>query len=207
MRSSRAIIVPAIWAVAGLAVGGCAALLWSHGFKAGWVEATGTWFGAVATVLTLLWAVQVFRADQANRERARLDAAAAAAYELEAVDERIEAEAALVTISLKGGAGHGTAPDMLMTSVNVEIRNDTTHQVTVISFGLLPPLNAKSFPAFLPIAPMSTKSQIVEIQHIPAQPSELSGRPVDRYDAEMTYQLAGRTWLRKVSGDSLERIK
>jgi amino acid transporter len=67
----RTLIVQLIWGIGGLAAGSALALMWFHNFTPEWVEATGTWFGAIATVLALLWAVQTFRSDQAAREEAR----------------------------------------------------------------------------------------------------------------------------------------
>jgi hypothetical protein len=64
-RRKAALVVHLIWAVAGIAIGETIALLWVGGLTPEWIAATGTWFGAVATVLALLWAVQTFRADQA----------------------------------------------------------------------------------------------------------------------------------------------
>lgn len=61
-----------MWGLGGLTLGASLALLVLKNWTPGWVGATGTWFGAVATVLTLLWAVRSFRSDQAEREATRI---------------------------------------------------------------------------------------------------------------------------------------
>lgn len=59
------------WGIGGLTLGASLALLVIENWTPEWIEATGTWFGAVATVLTLLWAVRSFRSDQDEREKSR----------------------------------------------------------------------------------------------------------------------------------------
>lgn len=61
-----------IWGLGGLTLGTSLALLVSRNWIPEWIGATGTWFGAVATVLTLLWVVRSFRSHQAERENSRL---------------------------------------------------------------------------------------------------------------------------------------
>lgn len=95
MRKRRkALVVRPIWVAAGVAIGATIALPWAQGLTPDWIEATGTWFGAVATVLALLWAVQTFRADQAHgeEERRRVDADRAAALDAEARRIRTDAD-------------------------------------------------------------------------------------------------------------------
>ncbi len=43
--------------LAGAIIGVCAALLFVKNWTPDWIEATGTWFGGVGTILTLLWGV------------------------------------------------------------------------------------------------------------------------------------------------------
>lgn len=65
-------IAHVMWGLAGLILGAAIALLLSQNWSPDWIGTTGTWIGAVATVLTLLWAVRSFRTDQDDREEARL---------------------------------------------------------------------------------------------------------------------------------------
>jgi TRAP-type C4-dicarboxylate transport system permease small subunit len=113
------LIVHLIWVIGGLTLGASLALLGIKNWTPDWIEATGTWLGAVATVLTLLWAVRSFRSDQAEREISRR------AEREKEVAEQIERErdqtkeASNVSIALKGGGRYGTSPDQKMTSVYV----------------------------------------------------------------------------------------
>ncbi len=121
----RKVVVYLIWAVGGGAVGAAAALLWVKGLKPDWVEATGTWFGAIATVVALLWAVQTFRADQAHRDAERT-AAASEREDAQAKEQAgIRADAARVALALRGGGGYGHGGEKSMTGVFIDIHNDT----------------------------------------------------------------------------------
>jgi hypothetical protein len=156
MRRAKPVIIHIIWAVAGIAVGATVALLWVKKFESDWVGATGTWFGAIATVLTLLWAVQTFRADQAHRERER---AAKEAERVQAIldaqraDEKAKraAEAALVATANRvtfrvgsGGSGEQRGSKFEITTVVLKVTNETNERVLVKSCELMPPLRAVS---------------------------------------------------------------
>lgn len=86
----------AAWFVAGFGVGSLGMLLLAKDFTADWVGAAGTWFGSIATVLALLWAVQSFRTDQRRRDAdASLTAAEKESQRLAEYDALVD-EATLV---------------------------------------------------------------------------------------------------------------
>ena len=210
----RAAIVHIIWAVAGVAVGATVALLWIGKLKSEWVAATGTWFGATATVLTLLWAVQTFRADQAHREQQRIDRdqaqreadeALAATQQRELLQAAAELESAArrVSVSIAGGAGQGSGSDLLMTSVHLSVTNDTAGPVTIKELRFLPPLVAKSYPQVpLRLQSNETRQEQVQVELINVESHELSGAPLTRFAAEIVYGLDGRLWTRTSVDDS-----
>lgn len=120
---ARESIVRLMWAIGGAAVGAAGAIVVTRWSSSDWIEAAGTWFGGVATVLALLWAVQTFRADQQHRESEREQREAeklVAAQEREATmlaekEEReleVLTEAKRVLVALHGGGGQGRTGDM-----------------------------------------------------------------------------------------------
>ncbi|KNH16303.1 hypothetical protein ACU18_14200 [Arthrobacter sp. ZBG10] len=199
-------IVHLMWGIAGLTLGACLALLVVNNWTPNWIEATGTWFGAVATVLTLLWAVRSFRSDQVEREKARQ-----ADYE-KTRDEQLAREQAemnqakSVSISLEGGAAYGSGPDQMMTSFHVRIKNRSKYGVSVRAMTLderLKPM--RPLPADVHVASGDDFRQMVEIQDVPARSEELSGRAMNRFTVEMTYLIDGHDW-RRSSTSSPERL-
>ena len=58
----------------------------------------------------------------------------------------------------------------------------------------------RQVPADFYIPKGETFRDILEIQEVPARAEELSGRPMTRFTAEMTYQLEGRDWRRSLTG-------
>lgn len=143
------------------------------------------------------------RAEREARERAAQQTAAAARQsELEAESASIE-QARRVSISLAGGAGQGAPSELQMTSVNVEIANDSREPVVVDKIELLPPLVAKRLPR-LPIrlASHDSESMTIEVNPIDIYPNELSGAPLSRFEAKMTFRLDGRRLVRSSSEQS-----
>lgn len=109
-------------AVGGAAVGWVIATFVTRGFSADWVGATGTWFGSIATVLTLLWAVNVFLGDAAQRQRAE-----------KREQDRQVAAAARVSAEIHAGGGHiGQAPGtQIMQNVQLKLINLTSDMVSI----------------------------------------------------------------------------
>jgi hypothetical protein len=199
-------IIHLMWGIAGLTLGACIALLIVKNWTPDWIEATGTWFGAVATVLTLLWAVRSFRSDQAERERTRQ-----AEHEKDRAGqlEREQAEmkrAKSVSISLEGGAAYGSGPGQMMTSMHVWIKNHSKYGVSVYAITLDEQLKPKrSLPTDFHIQAGSDFHQIIEIEDVPARAEELSGKPMTRFTARMTYHIDGHDWHRS-STSNPERL-
>lgn len=81
-------------------------LLLSKGWAAEWVETASTWFGGIGTVLTLLWAIRVFRSDQSRR--AQLG------------EEELEAAAAMIGVELIGGGGYGGSGEHAVEDVTLK---------------------------------------------------------------------------------------
>jgi hypothetical protein len=166
-----------------------------------WIEATGTWFGAVATVLTLLWAVRSFRSDQAEREVVRKAERESELAEQSARERDHLNEAGHVHIALKGGAGSGAEPNMVLTSVYIQILNHSKHLVVVDGVTLddaLKPRTPLSNSFRIPAG--GTISEHVEIQDVPCQQGDLSGQPLSRFEVQMSYRQDGRDWRRSSAG-------
>ncbi|MGO4594851.1 hypothetical protein AB4Z18_13635 [Leifsonia sp. 2TAF2] len=209
MRNRRkALLVHLMWAFAGIAVGAAIALVWVRGLTPDWVEATGTWFGAVATVLALLWAVQTFRADQAHREaeRQRVDADRAAALDSE--ERRIRADANRVHLVLLGGAGQGSAGELELTSVRIAVHNDTDLPVIVEQITLDPTLVLRRHPATpIRIKPLEDWEDLIEVVPVPITGGELSGRPLQSYGGTIRFEVHGRMWTRASVDDQAKTAR
>lgn len=105
MRERRSLLINFIFLLAGVAIGGAAVGIWVQHAKPDWVEAYGTWFGAIGTVAAVLWAVQTFMADQVHRQE-QMDAAATKDVEIRAAEAAAMIEtASRVKVSLRGGRG------------------------------------------------------------------------------------------------------
>lgn len=205
-RTSR--LVNFIWALGGLTLGACLALLVLKNLDPNWVVATGTWFGAVVTVLTLLWAVRAFRSDQAEREVTRKDE-----HEKEVKvgvqrARKANVEASQVTVAMKGGAANGTPPNQMMTSLHIVIHNHSKYSTVIkhiaLDDALIPktPLeNGFSIPAG------ETYRKIIEIRDVPARKEDLSGKPMTRFTAQITYRLNGSGWRRDSDNEQAVAIE
>lgn len=116
---------------------------------------------------------------------------------------RAATEANLVTIALKGGAGQGSDPDMEMTSVYVDITNDSDRPVVIERFELNPPLMAKRYPNFpFRLQGNDVHSANLEVYNIAIDRSALSGKPISQFTADLMYKLDGRSWTRTSAEDS-----
>ena len=191
-----------MWGLGGHTLGASLALLVLKNWTPDWVGATGTWFGAVATVLTLLWAVRSFRSDQAEREHTRVAEREKEVATLMERERGENTEASNVSIALRGGAGYGTDPNMMMTSIHVDIQNHSKHDAVVKTFTFNEPLKPqKALPTGLHIPAGTTWSDFFDIEEVPARQDELSGRAFSRCAANMSYRLDGRNWHRSSEGN------
>lgn len=215
MRRVKPVIVHIIWAVAGSAVGATAALLWVKKFKVEWVEAMGTWFGAIATVLALLWAVQTFRSDQAHREQERVAREAERAEEARAAlraDEEAQRRAedeirriangvSVVAHNYGGGTplqGGGFEIHML----RLQVTNESDERVLVKGYEVAPPLNTRfDSPEPFAVSSRSISNAELFIDPIPVTAEEFNGgKHIERFVVSITYTVAGRTWTRDSTG-------
>ena len=204
MRRIRSgLLVHAMWGVGGLTVGATAALLLARGFKPDWLEATGTWVGGIATVLALLWAVQTFRADQDARQVEKLQAEQDRAAEFQAVNDAVLAEASRVSLELRGGGGYGGPNEQKMNSVHLNIHNEADHVAIIDDISLHPPLKPTRMPRLpIRVAPKSSWTDLLDMEVIDADPSEMSDKPVPRFSGTVAFRLDGRDWTRDTNDRS-----
>jgi hypothetical protein len=215
MRRVKPVIVHIIWAVAGSAVGATAALLWVKKFKVEWVEAMGTWFGAIATVLALLWAVQTFRSDQAHREQERIAREVERAEEARAAlraDEEAERRAEGALLSLANGVSvaayvHGGGTPLRgggfeITMLRLKVINETSERVLVKGYEVDPPLHAfYGLRDPLPIGSHDMRSVEFTIKPVDVTDAEWdASQAIERFVARLTYTVAGHTWTRDSTG-------
>lgn len=202
LRPSNSILIHAIWGLGGLTLGASFALVVVQNWAPDWIEATGTWFGAIATVLTLLWAVRSFRSDQAERERAReeehqKEVAAAAERERQRAKE-----ADNVTVALQGGGGYGPDTEQMMDGIHVVVQNHSKYDAIIRSISVDPDLTLlQQLPAGFRVPAGETFSKLMKIEPVPAHAEELGGRPMERFTAYMRYRLDGADWKRSASGN------
>lgn len=201
-QQRTSLIVNLIWGLGGITLGASGALLVLKELAPDWVAATGTWFGAVATVLTLLWAVRAFRSDQADRERTRKDEHE---REVKAGAQRAHeatVEASNVSVSLEGGRAYGTHPNQMMASLYIVIQNHSEHITVIKTVALDPGLTPKSpLEQGFSIPAGETYREPIEIIDTPARQGDMSGRPMTRFTAQITYRLNGSSWRRDSDSD------
>ena len=193
----------AAWFVAGFGVGSLGILLLAKDFTADWVGAAGTWFGSIATVLALLWAVQSFRTDQRRRDAdAALTAAEKESQRLAEYDALV-VEATLVRPRLEGGGGFEGST---MTSMHLTLTNDSQHTVTVDWWDLDRRIRPKkTLPRDVRVEAGKSRSVLIDIEDLRAAPSDFSGRPLDRFDVRIDYRRNGRMWT--ISSEQDDRAR
>lgn len=195
------LLVHTIWGLGGLTLGASLALLLIKNWTPDWVGATGTWFGAVATVLTLLWAVRSFRSDQAEREHTRVTEREKEVATLMERERGEFTEANNVSIEIKAAAGRGSDQNKMLTSINIKILNHSRHDIVVKNFTFDEALTPrKELPTGVQILAGTAFSEIFDIIAVPAHQDDLNGRALSRFSATMSYRLDGRDWQR--SSDS-----
>lgn len=113
-------LVPIAFAASGATIGAMVVFLFSHGWTAAWVETAGTWVGAVGTILTLVWAVHVFRRDQERHSNLQA--------------ESLRANAAMVDVTAKTGAADVIDGDLYLNYMILTIFNDSSSPIRVRRF-------------------------------------------------------------------------
>lgn len=197
----KPLLVNAIWAIGGLSLGACVATVLDGRWTAEWVAATGTWFGAIATVLALLWAVASFRADQSDRDKTRVEERAKETAIERARALRELTEASNVTVSITGAGGYGTQPDnYTITSLAVVITNTSMHDALVTSWWLGDEAKPKQLlESNISLGMGKTHSMAVPVEPTPS-PEGLGAAPIGRFSAEMNFRLDGLDWHRSNTG-------
>lgn len=114
-----------------------------------------------------------------------------------------QADADDVRLALRGGAGYGPEDDKQLTSVHVDLTNDTTRPVVITALDFEAPLMAKHPPSMpLRLAPQSADQVTIEVLPISAEPGDLSGGPLTRLTAVISYRIGDRRWKRDSHDDS-----
>jgi hypothetical protein len=203
MKSRRGtLLTHSMWGIGGLALGATAVILFEKGFSSDWVEATGTWFGAIATVLALLWAVQAFRSDQTSRAEAQLSEQAERDAMTLDLERTQAAEAAQVLIGVQPFALTGSGRQL--SSVSFNFANNTKHRVTIVDFGPLPPLAIRAnYGRRISIDAGDDRSEIVTVM-AEDEVAEQLGRDGVGLQGWMKYNIEGIMWVRE-SGEAPRR--
>lgn len=196
-------LVHAIWGLGGVTLGASFALLVVKEWTPDWIEATGTWFGAIATVLTLLWAVRSFRSDQAERERSRKEEHQREVSEAAERDFQKATEANHVRVLLRGGGGSGDGATQTMDSIYVVVQNHSKYDAVVKSISVDPALTPIiPLPSSIRVPAGESFEKIINIKPVPGRAEELSGKPMARFTAKMSYRLDGTDWNRSSTGNA-----
>jgi hypothetical protein len=166
------------------------ATLVTRSWTAEWVETAGTWFGAIGTILTLVWAVLVFRAEQDRRAQTQKDSLLANASMFD------------VTVTVTGANGSGN--DLLLEDVKLELVNDSSAPIRIQRFDL-PSLTLTRFPR-LPIrlSPGESAEHRVTFTPIPITSNELNTGAISALAWTMEFESSGVVW--KKDAYSLQRF-
>lgn len=187
-----------MYLILGITVGATAAVLWAKGLEPDWVEAAGTWFGGVGTILTLLWAVRTFKADQADREAQQQRKDEEASRALQAAAQAQLDQASQVSSRLRGGGGYGREGEKKMTSIHLDFTNDSPVTAIVTDIDLdkrLVPKKPLPLPARIP--PHDSWTHLIDIEDVSARDHVLSGKPLEGFGAQIFYTIENRTWSRR----------
>lgn len=197
----RAVLVNAIWAIGGLSLGACTATVIDGRWTPEWVSATGTWFGAIATVLALLWAVVSFRTDQASREEARDEERARENASTRDREDRELSNATNVTIALASAGGQGGRPDEWQLSyVMMKITNTSRHPALVTALSLDPQLVlTDDLPGTFLVPVGDVRHETVGIELL-RSPEGFDAAALAHFEVGMDYQLDGLKWHRSARG-------
>lgn len=177
-------LLPVALVTGGVTVGVMAGFLSSRGWTAQWVETAGTWVGAVGTIVTLIWAVHVFRAD---RDRSAL-----------AHEQSLRSNAARVGVTVASSSGTPDGDGFLVDYTKVLIVNDSSSPIRVQRFGFPAVSAAPRLPIL--ISPGQSDEQYVEFPSI-----YLTSEEFNRQDGAvlawfMEFESDGVWWRRDEPG-------
>jgi hypothetical protein len=190
-----------VFTILGLTIGACVATVVDGRWTADWVAATGTWFGAIATVLALLWAVASFRSDQADREISRGEDRTREARERASESEREEQEASRVSIAIQGGFGYANPLNAWQLSgINVRVTNLLEQAIIVKSLDVDPRLVLEAGP----LAEYLVNARETKRTRVDLVTSTWEGNVTEEGLAELTismrYVIGSTTWRRSSTG-------
>lgn len=183
------------WLVIAFAAGISLGVMVARGFSADWVEAVGTWVGALATIATIVWAVHSFQQETRHRleDRGR-------ETEDKLNQERALAEA--VSVRCSGGAADNYGPSTsTLVTVWVKLINGAELPATIVSFELPDvPLNQDPM-RVLPqiLSPGETFRDSIEVSRgmVQVKNSETGDQnPLTDYIPILVYRIGGVTWQR-----------
>lgn len=201
-------VLPSVFAViVGVVLGATVALLWVNSLDYRWVDATGTWFGGIATVLTLLWAVHVFRKDQDHREQERILRHLESLGAERQQEHEAAAEAADVDFQLLGGRAFGPPGEMNLEQIRVKVTNTTDRTASVTEIQLDEPLKFARSPELpLRVPPHDTIFTMYAVEDVSIADEESMGRPLTSYGARIVYSINGNMWTRR-NGEAPSRYE
>lgn len=172
-------------------------------FTADWVEAIGTWAGAIATIATIVWAVRTFRheteargedLDRLSTEKARRELNMAEA----------------VTVECAGGQFTGPDEARVVRTIKATVRNAASESATITEF-LVSEVNLpyveSSFilPKVLDPNGGEVTAEIEVDPHIRTTRQEFKARPFTLVTPTIRYRVDGVEWERTGS-DSPRRL-
>lgn len=101
-----------------------------------------------------------------------------------------------------GGTGEGTPPNLVMTSLHVKIRNHSKYDAVFTTVTLDDALTPrKPLPEDVHIPAGETFSETIQIVGVPGRQDDLSGQPMSRFTAGLSYRLNGHEWRRNSQGE------
>lgn len=187
-------LLPTALVLSGATIGGMAVFLATvatRNWTAEWVETAGTWFGAVGTILTLVWAVLVFRAEQDRRAQAQADV--------------LRDNASMFDVTVTADSAHRSGSDLLLEDVKVELVNDSSAPVRVyrLEFPSLTVTRAPRLP--IRLRPGQPVDHRVEFTPFPITNNQLNTGAISALEWRMEFESSGVRW--KKDANSLQRIE
>lgn len=186
-------LLPIALVLSGATVGGMAVFLATvatRNWTAEWVETAGTWFGAVGTILTLVWAVLVFRAEQDRRTQAHEDS--------------LRANASMFDVTVTVVSVHHSGGDQLLEDVKVELVNDSSAPVRIhrLEFPSLTVTQSPRLP--IRLSPGEPAEHWIEFTPFAITSDELNTGAISALEWTMEFESSGVIW--KKDANNLQRV-
>lgn len=171
-------------------------------FSSDWVEAIGTWVGAVGTIAAILWAVHTFQQETRHRKED---------IDRESEDQRKREFTLAEAVSVRcSGASADSIPGQVgvrtLTSVWIRLINGTGEAVTIEHFEL-PGIEFRgNIMRFLPptLTPGQTFRELIDVEPSIVTDAETSDRaPLTNAIPVLRYSIDGVSWERTGAGPPL----